>query len=1142
MWLTALQAVSRSGAAGADELPTVVLAGARGSGQRRLLAALADRDEEELERGAADGVEAQLENRYYTARVRYRLVDIDRGSALLPGARDALLSADALVLLWDLADPDAFSSARTALEEAGFPLAGGDSPDSDEEERVLLCVAVESGAAAAAAGEEAEEVARGWCAERGLEHLRCGLGVDDLEPLRRRRSRASSGAFGGLLGEDTDGTPLRILEALECHQWPNLQRRAGGGAPGGGVAGSAGPARPAGAPGPVRPAGASARVGRGCLGWEAFCNRFRGFLSHLVGPPRRAAAQREVSAHPRVLAGGSPAEQLPRLSRRAVQEQRPCTEPQAGDRVEFHGLSGRADLNGRAGAVRKFVAEKQRFAVVPEGDQEAVLVQAKNIRKVGAACHRSEEVPLVAFAASAAALAHARAVVGALAGASPGEARAECSTGGQAVLETKYYRARLWLEAFEAPVEDVPAWAASAAGLVLLWDTGRPETFARVRRLFEAAWPAAGDLGGDGGAALKTVRFLSAAQRQVFTLIHREFFTSRCPAVERATQVIPREAVGSSAWQVALVGAGRARSARYLDGLAAVAAGAPADHQAVAVFVAAEQRCLAELDALIKELRRLRAGQLPLHQELGSAAVQLLRDSAAVSGEQILTQWSDIIGTVRASAATSAQAIRETRDLAQLAEKGDAKLWTSLAGRAAVMLPPEDSNALTRMLALFLRLPSGQRPGSIRLISPIPLLPGMTLELVAPGMSARDWLCLPSMMVPGTCRGFCSPAPLISVPDVPILLMDVPALALPQVLHAVMALPGALYRDPRWWQSEARRTLGRASQDALLCDRVEGAKDVGLADAPFLESNFARGAGYKRSLRLYASRFSSCSRHVRSHLTLRHPTLKPPPTAMERDSKQKELEVCEGNVDALPVSAKAKCVDPTTVEGYVAAETSVRQLRQETHASKPSGTHVHGLGNKFQKFDQTAAKFKASVEAEKKAIATKQQTVIELEQQADQKENARVQLQLEQMGIVQYPILTWMRNREVLFGLPVKKSAARWDGPRPPEVFEISGPIFPSIFGFRRPRDGQRNDPGRRRFHTFAQRIQTPEGVESIAYGEPDTKQYIAYLEGMGRLQSATTRRRLGEASKPRRQRRRRGPPRRAESREFQRLGRVESD
>jgi membrane-associated progesterone receptor component len=51
-----------------------------------------------------------------------------------------------------------------------------------------------------------------------------------------------------------------------------------------------------------------------------------------------------------------------------------------GDRVEFHGLSGRADLNGKVGTLADFVREKQRFAVVPEGDDEPVLVQAKNIK------------------------------------------------------------------------------------------------------------------------------------------------------------------------------------------------------------------------------------------------------------------------------------------------------------------------------------------------------------------------------------------------------------------------------------------------------------------------------------------------------------------------------------------------------------------------------------------------------------------------------------------------------------------------------------------------------------------------------------------------------------------------------------------
>jgi len=55
----------------------------------------------------------------------------------------------------------------------------------------------------------------------------------------------------------------------------------------------------------------------------------------------------------------------------------------AGDRVEFQGLSARADLNGKVGTLQTYVSEKQRFAVVPEeGDEGPILVKVKNIRKV----------------------------------------------------------------------------------------------------------------------------------------------------------------------------------------------------------------------------------------------------------------------------------------------------------------------------------------------------------------------------------------------------------------------------------------------------------------------------------------------------------------------------------------------------------------------------------------------------------------------------------------------------------------------------------------------------------------------------------------------------------------------------------------
>ena len=52
--------------------------------------------------------------------------------------------------------------------------------------------------------------------------------------------------------------------------------------------------------------------------------------------------------------------------------------------VEFCGLQGRADLNGKRGLVKGFVAEKDRYAVVvdewPAREQAPVLIKRANLR------------------------------------------------------------------------------------------------------------------------------------------------------------------------------------------------------------------------------------------------------------------------------------------------------------------------------------------------------------------------------------------------------------------------------------------------------------------------------------------------------------------------------------------------------------------------------------------------------------------------------------------------------------------------------------------------------------------------------------------------------------------------------------------
>ncbi|CAK0892254.1 unnamed protein product, partial [Prorocentrum cordatum] len=123
-------------------------------------------------------------------------------------------------------------------------------------------------------------------------------------------------------------------------------------------------------------------------------------------------------------------------------------------------------------------------------------------------------------------------------------------------------------------------------------------------------------------------------------------------------------------------------------------------------------------------------------------------------------------------------------------------------------------------------------------------------------------------------------------------------------------------------------------------------------------------------------------------------------TKDDAQGKQQELDALEQVVASLELAAKVKGVAPQTVIGYEEAQTSLRKLRQEIHDAKPLGAQVHGIGNKIQKADQQIAKLKATIESEEQAIAEKQTLVVDLKQQLETKEKARVQMQREQMELL----------------------------------------------------------------------------------------------------------------------------------------------
>ncbi|CAK9111212.1 unnamed protein product [Durusdinium trenchii] len=180
------------------ELPVVLLLGDKAHGQR-LLEALSDETREGL---SGVGV---IKNKYYTARVQYQLVPADA-----PEAVDQIAAAEAVVLLWDVKEPEVWRGIK-----ALFP--SHDDAEEDGPDRVQLCLAVETEQGAVELTDEARE----WCVDQGFEFLSCPLEDQDLHMLKQRCQQPANRS--SLLDEDAENSVLRLREALECHSsWPGL--------------------------------------------------------------------------------------------------------------------------------------------------------------------------------------------------------------------------------------------------------------------------------------------------------------------------------------------------------------------------------------------------------------------------------------------------------------------------------------------------------------------------------------------------------------------------------------------------------------------------------------------------------------------------------------------------------------------------------------------------------------------------------------------------------------------------------------------------------------------------------------------------------------------------------------------------------
>lgn len=195
-----------------QDMPTVLLVG-DGDLARQLLKALT------LHEDGADVAVGILENKYYSVRLQYRVLAV----ADLGKLEEAIASAEAVILVWDVHHPQPFYAIKDVI-------TGPDDPETEEADegtdRVQLCLAVDNGDGSEAVANDQEEV-WSWCLEHGYELLQCSLRSDDLQALRYRVEGARQGRPLGLLSDESDGTVIRVLEALECHaSWTGLEPKA----------------------------------------------------------------------------------------------------------------------------------------------------------------------------------------------------------------------------------------------------------------------------------------------------------------------------------------------------------------------------------------------------------------------------------------------------------------------------------------------------------------------------------------------------------------------------------------------------------------------------------------------------------------------------------------------------------------------------------------------------------------------------------------------------------------------------------------------------------------------------------------------------------------------------------------------------
>ena len=179
---------------------------------------------------------------------------------------------------------------------------------------------------------------------------------------------------------------------------------------------------------------------------------------------------------------------------------------------------------------------------------------------------------------------------------------------------------------------------------------------------------------------------------------------------------------------------------------------------------AAASDCERELRVAVRERKRSGIPDLSAFKELGARGREAALHGLP-EGALDLTAWSRILAeeVAMGAGAPTAAMVDEARRLSALAERGDPAFWPAVAGRVVVMWAPEDRNAFSRVLADLLRAADpAARPESIRMVSPIRLVPGMTTPEAVSDYFWHPLLGARYLAVARRCRFVVEPMSMVS--------------------------------------------------------------------------------------------------------------------------------------------------------------------------------------------------------------------------------------------------------------------------------------------------------------------------------------------------------------------------------------------